>query len=469
MTTHLSPPAARSLVMRGLRVLTPRGVKAASVLIEDGVIARMGAYDEPMHAARVVEAGNSIIMPGLVDTHVHLNEPGRTEWEGFETGTRAAAAGGVTTLLDMPLNSTPATTNTGALRLKRQAALGKCSVDVGFLGGFIPGGTRDIPFLWEAGVFAFKCFLVHSGVDDFPNVTEADLRAAMPVLSELGATLMAHAELPGPIEAASYRRVRASEGAAELAVQPMRTYCAYLATRPRAAEQEAIELLVRLSREFQAQVHIVHLSSAEALPVLSQAREEGVQITVETCPHYLTFAAEDIADGATQHKCAPPIRESENRERLWRGLEDGIIDMIVSDHSPCPPAMKQLHLGDFSGAWGGIASLQFGLSVVWTGARERGFTAERVAEWMSRAPARIAGIAERAGMIQPGRDANLVIWNPEAELRVDASAILHKHKITPYAGMALRGVVESTWLRGQRVYHHGELTAPVGQLIERQT
>ncbi|MGI9079066.1 MAG: allantoinase AllB [Gemmatimonadaceae bacterium] len=464
-----SPPVSHSFVVRGQRVVTPGGIKPASLLVQDGAIVRVGDYNESIDTAMAIDAGISLIMPGLVDTHVHMNEPGRTEWEGFETGTRAAAAGGVTTLLDMPLNSTPATTNFEALRSKRHAALGKCSVDVGFLGGIIPGNATDIPVLWEAGVFAFKCFLVHSGVDDFPNVTEADLRAAMPVLSGLGATLMVHAELPGHICAASGRHPRTTAAAAaELDTEPMRPYRAYLGTRPRAAEQEAIDLVICLCREFRTRVHIVHLSSADALPMLSRARAEGLPITVETCPHYLTFAAEDIPDGATQYKCAPPIRERENRERLWRALDDGIIDMIASDHSPCPPAMKQLDTGDFARAWGGIASLQLGLSAVWTEARERGYTVERVAQWMSRGPARIAGLSDRNGMIQAGCDANLVIWNPEAELRIDPAALHHRHKVTPYAGMALRGVVESTWLRGQCIYQQGEhRTPPFGKVISR--
>ncbi|MBA3560146.1 MAG: allantoinase AllB, partial [Gemmatimonadaceae bacterium] len=437
MTPH-SHDTSNSLVVRGLRVVTQRGTIAASLCIRNGVIVRIGGYDEPMGAEVAVDARSSLIMPGLVDTHVHMNEPGRTDWEGFETGTRAAAAGGITTLLDMPLNSTPATTNRKALLSKRQAALGKCSVDVGFIGGVVPGNANHIRALWEGGVFSFKCFLVHSGVDDFPNVAESDLRAVMPVLSELGATLMVHAELPGPIETATDGRFEAT---AEVTTDPVirgkRPYDTYLRTRPRAAEQAAIDLAIRLCREFRTRVHIVHLSSADALLSLSRARAEGLPITVETCPHYLTFAAEEIPDGATQFKCAPPIRERENRERLWHGLGEGIIDMIASDHSPCPPAMKQLDSGDFARAWGGIASLQLGLSVMWTAARERGFPVERIAEWMSHAPARVAGLSRHAGTIQLGQEANLVIWNPDAEFRVNPATLHHRHSVTPYAAMPL--------------------------------
>lgn len=442
---------------------------SADVHILNDSIVRVTEIDAPAIGISVIDVGDLVVMPGLVDTHVHINEPGRTDWEGFETATRAAAAGGVTTLLDMPLNSTPAATTVAALRAKREAAAGKCAVDVGFLGGVIPGNAEELAGLWEGGVFAFKCFLVHSGVDDFPNVTEADLRVAMPILSGLGATLMVHAELPGPIDAAARRRTQPTpEGAIESDVGDVRIYESYLRSRPPSAEHEAIELIIHLSREFGTRVHIVHLSSADAVPMLSRAREESLPITVETCPHYLTFAAEEIPVGATEYKCAPPIRGRANRERLWQALGDGVIDMIVSDHSPCPPALKQLASGDFARAWGGVASLQLGLPAVWSGAKQRGYSLDQVARWMSGTPARIAGLGMRLGAIEPGRIANLVIWNPEAEVLVNPKLLHHRHKITPYAGLTLRGSVESTWLRGSRIYHGSEFGAPAsGEILVR--
>jgi allantoinase len=394
-------------------------------------------------------------MPGLVDTHVHTNEPGRTEWEGFRAATRAAAAGGVTTLIDMPLNSIPATSTVAGLRAKREAAAGQCWVDVGFWGGLVPGNNVEIGPLLAAGARGFKCFLVPSGVEEFPHVSEHDLRKALPELAARGAVLLVHAELPGPLEAAG----------ADASIDP-RSYAAYLRSRPPEAEVEAIRLLIRLCREFGARIHIVHLSAAEALPLLREARANGLPITVESCPHYLHFAAEEIPDGATQYKCAPPIRERANRERLWEALAEGLIDLVVSDHSPCPPALKALDLGDFERAWGGISSLQLGLSLVWRGARERGYPPERLAEWMSRAPARLARLDHRKGAIAVGRDADLVVWSPETDFVVEPAALHHRHKLTPYAGARLPGVVEMTFLRGEKIYDRGEFrTGPSGRIL----
>ena len=330
----MHPP---ELVIRGRRVVTENSVGPASVHVTRGYISSISIFEDVPSGCDLVEADpNSVVMPGLVDTHVHVNEPGRTDWEGFATATRAAAAGGVTTIVDMPLNSIPATTTLAGLKAKLEAASGKCSVDVAFWGGVVPGNTGELAKLWDAGVVGFKCFLVHSGVDEFPNVTEKDLREAMPELARLGATLIVHAELPGPIEAACGQT---SAGEIE------RTYDAFLRTRPRAAENEAVELMIRLSRETGCRVHIVHHSSADALPMLREAKASGVAITAETCPHYLHFAAEEIRDGATEFKCCPPIRERENREQLWDALRDGTIDMVVSDHSPCPPEMKLQRAG----------------------------------------------------------------------------------------------------------------------------
>ncbi|HEV2178482.1 MAG TPA: allantoinase AllB [Terriglobia bacterium] len=437
-------------MVRSRRVVLPSGMRPASIGIRKGLITAIGSY-ERSHAE---DFGDLVIMPGLVDTHVHINEPGRTEWEGFATATQAAAAGGVTTLIDMPLNSVPAVTNVAALETKIAAAQGRCSVDVGFWGGVIPGNAREILPLWEAGCFGFKCFLAPSGVDEFPSVTENDLRRAMPEIIACGSVLLAHAEDPAHLPATS------GDG---------RCYASYLASRPRRAEDCAIELLIRLSRETGCRVHIVHLSSSDSLAQLTAARAEGVAITVETCPHYLAWGAEEIADGATEFKCAPPIRESANRDALWRGLVAGTIDFVVSDHSPCPPAMKHRESGDFFSAWGGVASLELGLAAVWTEARERGARIEDISRWMSAGPAKLAGLGHLKGSIAPGHDADLVIWDPEASFRVDAAHLRQRHKLTPYAGRPLFGVIHRTLLRGREVSPDGPPAGtPFGKVMRRQ-
>jgi allantoinase len=435
----------------------------ASIHLSAGRISGITAFEEIPSGAEIIEAGeDSVVMPGLVDSHVHVNEPGRTEWEGFATATRAAAAGGVTTIVDMPLNCIPATTSLDGLNAKLAAARGKLRVDAAFWGGVVPGNTGELAKLWDAGVVGFKCFLVHSGVDEFPNVTESDLREAMPELARLGAMLIVHAEVPGPIENACCQTVN-EDGKS----QARRSYEAFLRSRPRAAENEAVELMIRLGREIGGRIHIVHHSSSDALGMLRAARKAGAQVTVETCPHYLHFAAEDIGDGATEFKCCPPIRERENREQLWEALRDGTIDMVVSDHSPCPPDMKLREQGDFMKAWGGISSLQLRLPVMWTEASARGFKLNQVAEWLCGAPARQVGLAERKGSISVGCDADIVIWNPDQEFSVTPELIQHRHKLTPYAGEVLRGVVEKTFLRGQMVYDGGEFFESTGQMILR--
>ncbi|HEY9422500.1 MAG TPA: allantoinase AllB, partial [Thermoanaerobaculia bacterium] len=402
-----------------------------------------------------IDCGDLVVIPGIVDTHVHVNEPGRTEWEGFETATRAAAAGGITTVVDMPLNSIPATTTREAFRTKIAAAHGKAYVDVGFWGGVVPGNADELRGLIEDGVLGFKAFLVPSGVDEFQHVEEADLREAMPVLARHGAVLLAHAELPGPIQAAA----NIWEGGSPT------EYGRYLRSRPDAAEVQAVEMLVRLCRETGCRVHIVHVASAEALPILRRAREDGLPITAETCPHYLTFAAEEIPDGAVAFKCAPPIRSREHRERLWEALREGLLDLVATDHSPAPPELKA---GDFRGAWGGIASLQLSLPAVWTGARERGFTVEDLAEWMCAGPARLAGLEDRKGRIAPGYDADLVIWDPEASFEVDPVKLHHRHRLTPYADRTLFGVVRQTLLRGETIYDNGRFSEPPsGKLLKQ--
>jgi len=456
---HSNTPGAPDFVVRGRRVITTEGERPAAVHIRGGVITAVSAFDDIPAGCVVHEAGESAVMPGLVDTHVHINEPGRTEWEGFATATRSAAAGGVTALVEMPLNSIPATTTAAGFREKIAATVGQLSVDVGFWGGVVPGNAAEIRPLWEAGAYGFKCFLVPSGVAEFAEVGESDLRAALPELAALGAPLLAHAESPGPIEEAVRKRPKGARA---------NQYATWLASRPRQAENEAIALLLRLAEEFHARIHIVHLSSSDSIPQLRQARTRGIRVSVETCPHYLTFAAEEIADGATQFKCAPPIRERENREKLWTALRDGTIDFIVSDHSPCPPAMKLGEGGDFLRAWGGIASLQISLPAVWTQARSRGYALTHVAEWMCRGPARLAGLEKRKGTIAAGCDADLVIWNPDEKFCVDPARLHHRHKLTPYAGRELLGLVETTFLRGRKVFERGDFSAaPEGQVLYR--
>jgi allantoinase len=448
---------APELVIRGRRVVTENSVGPASLHITRGYISSISVFDDVPSGCELVEAYEpSLIMPGLVDTHVHVNEPGRTDWEGFETATRAAAAGGVTTIVDMPLNSIPATTTLDGFKIKLEAARGKLYADVGFWGGVVPGNTVELAKLWEAGVVGFKCFLIHSGVDEFPNVSDSDLREAMPELARLGASLIVHAEVPGPVEACCQ-----STGASA------RSYETFLNSRPRAAENEAVALMIMLARETGCHIHIVHHSSADALPVLRNAKRFGLPMTVETCPHYLHFAAEDIRDGATEFKCCPPIRERENREKLWEALRDRTIDFVVSDHSPCPPEMKLREQGDFMNAWGGISSLQLRLPLMWTEASARGFTIEDLTRWLCSAPAHQVGLGHLKGSLKEGADADIVIWNPDAEFKVDPARLHHRHKLTPYAGETLRGVVEKSFLRGQIVYDGGEFFAAQGRVTLR--
>ena len=441
------------LVIRGNRVVTPEGIRPASVHIAGARIARIAGYDEVAPSPTPMDSGEFLVMPGVIDTHVHVNEPGRTEWEGFNTATRAAAAGGVTTILDMPLNSIPATTTVAALEAKRQAARGQTAVNVEFIGGVVPGNAGDLEGLRDAGVRAFKCFLAPSGVEEFPAVNESDLREAFPVLARLGLPLMVHAEDPARLAA----RVgvtgsgEGSEGSGGHGTGASTHYADYLASRPAEAERSAIELLVRLMEWCPTPVHIVHLSSATSLDIVRSARARGLPITVETCPHYLTFAAEEIPDGATEYKCAPPIRAAAEREALWHALIAGEIDLVASDHSPCPPAMKVKH-GDFFSAWGGISSLQLSLAAVWTGARARGVKPERIAEWMCAGPAELAGLGDRKGAIAVGYDADIVTWDPDAGFVVESAELLHRHKLTPYLGRELFGVVLESYVGGRRVF-----------------
>jgi allantoinase len=454
----LDPKEIPDLIIRGRRVVTPEGERAAAIHARGGVISAITAFEDIPSGAVIHDAGDSVVMPGIVDTHVHINEPGRTEWEGFSRATRAAAAGGITTLIEMPLNSIPPTTTAAGFREKLAAAAGKLWVDVGFWGGVVPGNAVELRPLWETGVFGFKCFLVPSGVEEFAHVTESDLRTALPDLTTLKAPLLVHAELPEPI----------AEAAKKISKADPRRYSTWLASRPRGTENEAVELLIKLAKEFGARIHIVHLCSSDAIPALQKAKSEGQRVTVETCPHYLTFDAEDIADGRTEFKCAPPIREKENREKLWTALDDGTIDFIATDHSPCPPAMKLLDTGDFIRAWGGIAALELSLPAVWTQASSRGYAVPRLAEWLCSGPARLAGLEKRKGTIAVGYDADFVIWNPDAKFSVDPAKLHQRHKITPYAGRELLGSVETTFLRGRKIFDKGEFSpSPLGLIIRR--
>lgn len=437
------------LVVRANRVLTPEGERPATVVVVDGRIVRVTDVDEPVSGGDVVQlADDEVLIPGLVDTHVHINEPGRTEWEGFATATRAAAAGGVTTVLDMPLNSLPPTISIEALEVKQQAAEGKCRVDVGFWGGAVPASLGRLEELWDAGVFGFKCFLLDSGVPEFPHLTTRQLHAAMHEIAGFGGRLIVHAEDGGLVNSEEWHSSR---------------YPDFLASRPPESETSAIATLIEAARATGCRTHIVHLSAADALPEIAAARDAGVPLTVETCPHYLTLAAESIDDGATQFKCCPPVRGRANAERLWTALSDGVIDFVVTDHSPSTPELKALEVGDFGTAWGGISSLQLGLSLVWSGARERGLALPDVVGWMSAGPARVMDVAGK-GAILAGNDADLVVFAPDEVWTVDVATLHHRNAISAYHGREVTGAVRGTYLGGRRV----DLEAPArGRFLSR--
>ncbi len=437
------------------RVVTPDGVRPAAVLVEEERILGVVPAEQVPAGSTVTNFADAAILPGLVDSHVHINDPGRADWEGFETATRAAAAGGYTTLGDMPLNCLPATTNVAALTAKRAAAHNRCRVDWLAWAGVISGNQRDIEPLAEAGVAGFKCFLVHPGIDGFTMVSEQELRTALPHVVRTGLPLLVHAELPGPIESATEKLARAD----------WTNYQTYLRSRPEEAELLAIRMLLSLCREYKFRLHIVHLSASSALLELRAARSEGLPVSVETCPHYLHLKAETIPDGGTIFKCAPPIRNSENRERLWEGLHDGTIDLVATDHSPCPPEMKRFAEGDFRAAWGGIASLSMALPVMNTEANKRGFSLNDVARWTAEAPAKLAGCDARKGRIATGYDADFVVFKPESEFVVSVDRLYYRHPISPYLGEKLCGVVKATYLRGKLVFSEGEFP---GEAIGRE-
>jgi len=441
----------------GKHVITPEGAREAAVLVRGEKIVAVVARDGVPAGTPFEDVGERVILPGLVDTHVHINEPGRTEWEGFWSANRAAAAGGITTLVDMPLNSSPVTTTPEALARKLAAAEGQLWVDCGFYGGVVPGNADQIGPLAAAGVLGFKAFLCPSGIDEFPNATAADLRAAMPRIAGAGLPLLVHAELLGGAVSSP-------------AVSDPRSYAAYLASRPRHWEQSAIQLVSSLAGEFRCPVHIVHLSSADALPLIARARAAGWPLTVETCPHYLYFAAEEIPDGDPRFKCAPPLRERENRQRLRAALREGLIDTIGSDHSPAPPALKHLDTGNLQRAWGGIASLQLTLSIMWTMARQwPGVDFTDLVTWLSRRPAALVGLGDKKGSLAPGYDGDLIVFDPLVEFAVTPVNLHHRHPVTPYEGHRLWGRVDKTFLRGHKVFDAGRFDeAPRGAALLRR-
>lgn len=424
-------------VVRSERVLIDGAFRPAAIVIEGEHITDVAPYGEAFDGSIAVETISDAILPGLVDTHVHVNEPGRTEWEGFVTATAAAAAGGVTTLVDMPLNCIPVTTSDAALTTKREAIHELLQVDVGFWGGVVPGNARELAAMADHGVLGAKCFLCHSGIDDFPKSTEADLRLAMPILRDAGIPLLVHAEL--------------EDDAIPTCSDVTRSYAAFLETRPASMEEHAIRMIIELCRQTRCKVHVVHLSSASALPMIRAAKDEGLPFTVETCPHYLCLEAEGVPDGATHYKCMPPIRDHQNRELLWEGVRDGTIDLVTSDHSPCTPGLKKPDVGDFCGAWGGIASLSLGLPAVWTEARAHGVNLEQIVREMSESPARLAGLSKTKGRIARGMHADLCAFDPDLVWTVTAESLPFRHKISPFVGRSLRGRVTRTWLRGTAI------------------
>ena len=440
------------LVIRSAHVISDIGDRPAAVCVSDGRIVKIAGFEDLLTTKKDITITGALI-PGLVDSHVHINEPGRTQWEGFESATKAAAAGGVTTVIDMPLNSIPPTTNAAALAVKKAAAAGKCFVDVGFWGGSIPGNVGDLKALHDEGVFGFKCFLLHSGVDEFPGSDLPDLTAALKELATLDALMVVHAE---------------DSVAIEKSTKPSsRSYSEFLASRPKGAENVAIAQLIEDARMIKGRVHVLHLSSGDSLALIRSAKADGVRISAETCPHYLALTAEEIADGATQYKCCPPIREKSNQDELWQGLKSGVIDLIVSDHSPCTEDLKIFDVGDFQQAWGGISSLQLGISIIWTKAKERDIPLWQVVKWMSQKPAELAGLA-RKGAIKVGMDADFAEFDTEAHFTVEPTHLFHKNQITPYQGKTLQGKIKQTWLRGELIYKDASMiNSPHGEFLIR--
>lgn len=426
--------------IKSKRVLLPEGMKEAIVLLGAGKIADVLLSPDYNIQVPFEDVHNSVVMPGIIDPHVHINEPGRTEWEGFDTATKAAAAGGITTMIEMPLNSAPVTTTAKNFQIKLEATKNKLNVNCGFWGGVVPDNMNELEELLESGVFGLKAFLTHSGIDDFPNTTAEHLRKALKILKKFNKPLLVHCELDSPHDDL------------KLLEQNPKSYIAYLKSRPKSWEDNAIKLMIDLCRETEAHVHIVHLSSANSIEQIQKSKQEGLPLTVETAPHYLFFNAEEIPDGATQYKCAPPIREKENNNQLWNALLDGTIDFIATDHSPAPPSIKEIESGYFKSAWGGIAGLQFSLPGVWTKMKEKNISIEKILKWLCENPAKLIGLQNTKGKIQKGFDADITIWNPEKKFKVTEDIIQHRHKITPYLSRELYGVVEQTYIGGKKVF-----------------
>ena len=441
-------------IIKSNRIITPSGIRPGYIIINDGVIEDVVEQLSSVSEVTVTDAGNAVVMAGIIDPHVHINEPGRTDWEGFDTATRAAIAGGITTVVDMPLNSTPVTTTAKAFDQKIAATKNQLHTNVGFWGGVVPGNEKEIEGLIECGVLGFKAFLTHSGIDDFANVIEADLVKVMPIIARHGLPLLVHCELTDSINRVNHNN---------------RSYANYLASRPAFWEDDAVALMIRLCEQFNCRVHIVHVSSASSIIQIEQAKQKGLPLTAETAQHYLYFCAEEIKDGQTQFKCAPPIRNKANNNQLWKALQNGILDFVATDHSPATPDLKETISGNFLKAWGGIASLQIALPVLWTAAKQRNIGVVHIAKWLSENPAKLIGLEHKKGRIEKGYDADLVIWNPDESFTVTEQMILHKHKITPYLGEQLYGTVHSTYLGGMVVYHaNGQLQLQAGSIITRQ-
>jgi allantoinase len=433
-------------------VVLPGSVTSAYVVMEGGIIKDIVPH-LPQDTLKIIDVGDKVLMPGVIDPHVHINEPGRTHWEGFDSATKAAIVGGVTSLVDMPLNASPVTTTAKAFAQKLVAAKKNLHTNCGFWGGLIPGNENEIEPLIENGVLGFKAFLTPSGIDEFPNVTEDDLKKAAPIIAKYNLPLLVHCEL-----------IQHKQSV----IRDSQSYQAYLLSRPKKWEDDAIALMIRLCEEFNCPVHIVHLSSANSIEPIKNAKERGLPLTVETAQHYLYFSAEEIGDGQPVFKCAPPIREKENNDQLWQALKDGVIDFVATDHSPAPPDLKQLETGDLTKAWGGIASLQWALPVLWTAAKKRGFELKDIYHWLCKNPARLIGKEFKKGKIEKGYDADLIVWDPYKKFIVTEDSIQHKHKITPYLHQQLSGVVEQTWLAGIKVFNKSEIELNKGELLLKE-
>jgi allantoinase len=446
------------LAIRSRNIISAKGIEEGVVIVEDGMITEVRDKVYGNDRSKVIDVGDKILMAGVIDPHVHVNEPGRTDWEGFDTATKAAIAGGVTTIVDMPLNSSPVTTTVNAFEEKLAAAQYKIHTNVGFWGGIIPGNADEIERLVAEGVLGFKAFLTHSGIDEFPNVSEEDLRKALPIIAKHGLPLLVHCELNSNSVIkptySDHTKTRLNDLSSKLNANT--SYQNYLVSRPKEWEDDAIALMIRLSEEFNCRIHIVHLSSSNSIKQLAEAKQRVLPITVETGQHYLYFNAEEIKDGQTQFKCAPPIRQKANNDKLWDALKTGVIDFVATDHSPAPPEMKQTKTGDFMKAWGGIASLQFALPALWTAAKKRNFTVPDIAGWLCEKPAELIGRQNSKGRIQAGFDADLIVWDANKKFTVTKEIIQHRHKITPYLNNEFFGVVEQTYLAGQKVYENGQ-------------